>query len=69
MTSATKLKAGISFIVKKTYNKTVIDFNFGRHKPALNRTYMYNCSNRLMFLCDNIKFLFVCAFSVVVLIV
>ena len=31
MTSTAKVKVEI-FILKKSYNKTVIDFNFGRHK-------------------------------------
>ena len=33
MTPTTKVKVeNVSFIVKKSYNKTVIDFNFGRHE-------------------------------------
>ena len=32
MTSTTKEKVEFSFIVEKSYNKTVIDFNFGRHE-------------------------------------
>ena len=32
-TSTTKVKGkSFSFIVEKSYNKIVIDFNFGRHK-------------------------------------
>ena len=38
MTSTTKMKVEKnSFIVKKSYNKTVIDFNFGRHDDLLCR--------------------------------
>ena len=33
MTPTTKVKEeNFSFIVKRSYNKTVIDFNFGRHE-------------------------------------
>ena len=33
MTPTTKVKVeNVSFIVKKSYNKTVIDFNFVRHE-------------------------------------
>ena len=33
MTPTTKVKEEyFSFIVEKSYNKTVIDFNFGRHE-------------------------------------
>ena len=33
MSFTTKVKvAKVSFLNKKSYNKTVIDFNFGRHK-------------------------------------
>ena len=32
MTSTTKVNVKISFIVEKSYNKTVIDLNFGRHE-------------------------------------
>ena len=33
MSSTTKVKvAKFSFLNEKSYNKTVIDFNFGRHK-------------------------------------
>ena len=33
MTSTTKVKVGNfhSLVVEKSYNKTIIDFNFGRH--------------------------------------
>ena len=33
MSLTTKVKvAKFSFLIEKSYNKTVIDFNFGRHK-------------------------------------
>ena len=32
MTSTTRVKVKNSLSVKKSYNKTVIDFNFGRHE-------------------------------------
>ena len=33
ITLTTKVKvAKFSFLIEKSYNKTVIDFNFGRHK-------------------------------------
>ena len=32
MTSTTKLKEEFSFLVEKSYDKTVIEFNFGRHE-------------------------------------
>ena len=32
MTSTTKVKVEKKIIVKKSYNKTVIDCNFGRHE-------------------------------------
>ena len=36
MPSATKVKVGqFSFLVEKSYNKTVIDLNFGRHEDLI----------------------------------
>ena len=32
MTSTSKMKVDFLFIVEKSYYKTVIEFNFGRHK-------------------------------------
>ena len=37
MSLTTKVKvAKFSFLNGKSYNKTVIDFNFGRHKASVN---------------------------------